>query len=480
MGKAKGILLTGVTGFLGEHLLRDLSAAGRLLVLLVRDGGQCTADERVQALVQAWKQTPCAEIVVLAGDVRVSNLGLTATDRAWVARKCSCTVHAAASIAFHVSANGDPWATNVDGTARLLDFCTSAGIQEFHHVSTAFVCGDRCGPILESDLECGQGFHNDYERSKFEAERRVRTARSVQATVYRPSVIVGDSRTGKATSFPGFYRFPEVADRLATALGGTQRRVLPLRVPLDGEELRNLVPVDWVAGAIVEVIETPQLHGRTYHLVARQPVPARWIKEAAEEVLRIDGVSFAGRAAIPDPSGLEELFLSRLREYEPYLYSDPEFDCRNTLAALPHLPAPLMDRECLARLIRFARAANWGKTPRRRQLADSSRCAHYIEEFFPQASRRSTLASLPLDVTVRLEIAEAGCWHCRWAAGELASIRRDGEEPAAVTYRMDVATFENVVQGRVSPHDAFLAHDIEIAGDIEKGLKLAVLFGHFV
>jgi thioester reductase-like protein len=515
MGKADGILLTGATGFLGRYLLHGLSASGRLVAVVARDSPSATAEERVRALIGSWKQTHLPQLVVLTGDLLTPNLGLSPSDRGWLARNCTQVVHGAASVAFRSTANGDPWATNADGTGRLLEWCASVGIREFHHISTAFVCGDRAGPILEDELDCRQGFHNAYERSKFEAERLVRNAGNLRATIYRPSVIVGDSRTGATSSFQGFYRFPEAADRLAKtdAMG---RRWLRLRLPLDGNEPRNLVPVDWVARAVAHVVGTPALHGYTYHLTAAKPVTVTTVKAAVEDALKIKGVSFAGHGAVSDPSALEELFLSSLRDYEPYLYGDPEFDCRNTRTAMPSLPAPVMDRACLARLVRFAKSADWGRRLRTNRFQHSPlspcspvereqgachhsegpplpsplgnrgrgapepfRCTHYIETFFPQAARRSTLASLSIDVGVRLEIVEEGSWHLRWMDGELTIVRRNSHEPADVTYRLDSATFENVISGRISAHEAFMARDIEILGDIEKGLKLAVLFGRF-
>src|SRR5262249_11642230 len=147
-------------------------------------------------------------------------------DRNWIARHCTRVVHAAADVSLRRSPGGDPWTTNVDGTQRLLDLCAALGVGELHHVSTAFVCGERAGPIREDELDRGQAFHNDYERSKFEAERRVRASQGLRATVYRPSVIVGDSVTGYTSSYHGFFRFLELGDRLAVPRPG--RRTLPL------------------------------------------------------------------------------------------------------------------------------------------------------------------------------------------------------------------------------------------------------------
>src|SRR6516162_4361972 len=247
MGKRDGVLLTGATGFLGGYLLRELAATGQLVVVLARDAGTTSAEERVRGLISTWNSKHSPQIVVLAGDVRTPHLGLSPAERHWVARNCTRVVHSAASVAFQSSSNGDPWTTNVEGTARVLDLCRSLGISEMHHLSTAFVCGDSCGRILEAELERGQGFHNDYERSKYEAELSVRSARGLRATIYRPSVIVGDGQTGATGSHHGFYRFLEAADRLATRIEGESRRSLPLRLPLDGEEQHHLVCVDWVA-----------------------------------------------------------------------------------------------------------------------------------------------------------------------------------------------------------------------------------------
>ena len=109
--------------------------------------------------------------------------------------------------------------TNVGGTAALLDLCRRIGLPRFHLVSTAFVCGRCRGRICEEDLDLGQEFHNPYEQSKFEAERLVRQADGIEPTIYRPAVIVGDSRTGQTSTFTGLYRVLEMAVRLAEPPG---------------------------------------------------------------------------------------------------------------------------------------------------------------------------------------------------------------------------------------------------------------------
>jgi nucleoside-diphosphate-sugar epimerase len=491
MSDSGTILLTGATGFLGRYLLRELLTSGRRVAVLARDARSTPAAERVRELTSTWADELGARLpgpIVLTGDVRDPGLGLQAAERAWLARHCRAVLHAAADVALRRAPGSDPWATNVEGTEHVLALCSAVGIPEVHHVSTAFVCGDRPGPVGEDELGCGQGFHNDYEASKFQAERRVRAARGIRATVYRPSVIVGDSRTGFTTSYHGFYRFLELAARLASppstpAASAEGWRSLPLRLPFTGDEPHNLVPVDWVARAVVRIVGRPGSHGRTYHLVATTPVRVREVKDVAGELLRIDGARWGPGGVPGDRSPLEELFLGQLREYWPYLGGDPAFDCRNTRAALPDLPAPRLDRDVLARLIRFAVADRWGRArarkPGPRGLID---CRRYVEEFFPEAVPRSSLARLPIAVTVGLHVhgAGGGRWWFRCGGGRVLEVRRGTERGAEVVYRMDGPTFEAVVTGRQTPQDAFLARRIEIEGDVEKALKLAVLFGHFV
>jgi nucleoside-diphosphate-sugar epimerase len=213
--------------------------------------------------------------------------------------------------------------------------------------------------------------------------------------VYRPTVIVGDSRTGHTTSYHGVYRFLELANRLAQPSGEPGRRWLPLRLPFEGHEPRNFVPVDWVAQAITRIVARPTLHGRTYHLATPNPITVQDIKDVAAEELGIAGVELVGR--VPNPSALERAFLDGLQEYWPYLGSDPAFDCRNTRAALPELPAPRVDGELFRRLIQFAIKDNWGRGLRGRPLHRSFESGEFVERYSPEIIGRGPLAPFSVE-----------------------------------------------------------------------------------
>jgi thioester reductase-like protein len=477
MSRAPAVLLTGATGFLGRYLLRDLLACGRRVAVLVRDSADRPAAARIDRLLPAGLPRP----VVIAGDLTLGGLGLDGGDRRWLARHCRAVLHAAASLSFRATPDGEPWATNVRGTEALLRLARAVGMAEWHHVSTVFVCGRRPGLVSEEGADGGHGFRNAYEQSKCEAERRARAADGMRVTIYRPSVIVGDYRTGYTSSYTGLYRFFELAARLAGA-----RRRLPLRLPLSGDEPVNLVTVDWVSRAIVALMRRPAWHGRTFHLVSRSPTPSRLIHEVAAEELGLDDVSLVGAGGAVDPTPLEAMFFEGLQEYWPYLGGSPEFCDQSTATALPDLPPPPVDEPVLRRLIRFAVARRWGR--HRAPIAEpdaavNSAWARYIETTFPRQARRSGLArAVGLDIVVGFDVRGpgGGQWSCRWERGEFRYVRRGLEEGAAVVYHTSPATFEAVIAGRQSPQQAFFEQQVAITGDLELALKLAVLLEQFL
>ncbi len=402
------LFLTGGTGLLGAYLIRDILKAGGNLALLVRSTRKQPAQARVESLMARWEAEDGCEYprpVVLPGDLTAENLGLDASARRWVARNCDAVMHNAASLTFHaLGPNDEPWKSNLHGTRRVLDLCRETGIRNFHHVSTAYVCGQRMGRILESELDVGQSHGNDYEVSKFRAELMVRDSDFLDnPTFHRPGIILGDSKTGYTSTFYGFYVPLKLLSSLLTKAAGvaSNREELVATVRYTGKRLteilnlsdqagKNYVPVDWVSEVMAQIALTPELHGKTYHLTPDEPVNLKLTREATEATFE-KYTELAERKTYHAAEALdfEQFFIEGMKVYAAYWRDDPTFDTTNTRAAAPHLPCPVMDTAFFKRICQFAIETNFGRRPVR--VPDSARqqCA---EEGTPQLRIHSTSA----------------------------------------------------------------------------------------
>ncbi len=139
-----------------------------------------------------------------------------------------------------------------------------------HHVSSIAVAGDFAGAYTEDDFDVGQQLPSAYHRMKFEAESLVRSTPGLRYRVYRPAVVVGDSRTGEMDKVDGPYYFFGVLARLAVLPSLT-----PILLPDTGRT--NIVPVDYVVDALVALMHTDGQDGRTFHLTAPKTIGLRGI-----------------------------------------------------------------------------------------------------------------------------------------------------------------------------------------------------------
>ncbi len=357
-------LLTGATGLLGRYLVRDLILEDVPLAVLVRGSRKHSPQQRVESQIRTWENKLGKALErphVLEGDISQPGLGLSKEDAAWIADNCGHLIHNAASLQFvSTSRESEPWRSNVQGMRYVLDFCDTAGIGQFHHVSTSYVCGLRQGRVTESELDEGQEWGNDYERSKVEAEKLVREAGfSNPPTIFRPAIIVGDSRTGWSTTFHNFYVILQIADTLVRQQGERDAtgltNVSEVEINVDGTERKNFVPVDWVSAVMSHVLTHPELHGETYHLTPRCPITTRQIRDAIEAATSVYGLGFYGAGETREtPSEFEELFHEHMRVYDSYWRDDPIFDAAHTRNAAPHLPCPHIDLAMLNHLSRVA------------------------------------------------------------------------------------------------------------------------------
>ena len=203
-------------------------------------------------------------IRAVTGDLAEPYLGLDAAQRDALRGNVDHFFHLAAI--YDMTADETANALhNVAGTQHAIDLANDLEAGIFHHASSIAVAGSFEGHFTEDMFDEGQSLPSPYHRTKFESEKLVRTRVNGAWRVYRPSIVVGDSRTGEMDKIDGPYYFFKAIQKA--------RHALPEWFPLVGLEVgwTNIVPVDFVAAAIDHIAHEPDLDGQAFHLVNPRP-----------------------------------------------------------------------------------------------------------------------------------------------------------------------------------------------------------------
>ena len=466
-------LLTGATGLLGNYLLRDLLRRDVPVAVLARPNRKQTGRQRIEAALCAWdaeEGRPLPRPVVLEGDISQPDLGLDAVNIRWAAEYCSAVIQNAASLTFHsTSQEGEPWRSNIGGTRNVLDFCRNIGIRKFHHVSTAYVAGLRQGKVLETELDVGQEFSNDYECSKLQSETMVREADFLdEPTVFRPGLIIGDSQTGMTTTYHGYYAALQLVHTIVrsmptneTGLVGGERT----RLTLSGNETKYLVPVDWVSAVMAHVITHAKWHGKTYHLTPKHPVTVRLIRDVLEQSAGFYGATFCGAGERPDgASESEMLFYEHIRVYNSYWKMDPGFDTSNTELAAPHLPCPHVDRDLLVKLSRIAIDSGF-PTPSKKPVDPEFDAESQLQPLIDQAG--GGVLGDDDERLLGLEIVGhgGGQWQLVVRGDELIGVETGIHADRLATCHIDIGTYAELVNGHTTWQTALQSGSARLNGN---------------
>jgi NAD(P)-dependent dehydrogenase (short-subunit alcohol dehydrogenase family) len=334
--------VTGATGFIGRHLVERLLARDGEIYVLVREASQ----DRLNQLIDRWGPEAQSRVHPVLGDLSQPRLGVSDDDLAQL-REASIDHF------FHLAAVYDMTAddernriANVDGTRNAVALANELRVGCFHHTSSIAAAGMHKGLFREDMFDEGQKLEHPYHRTKFEAEKIARTQTTVPWRIYRPAIVVGDSRTGEMDKIDGPYYF-FTAIKMA-------RHYLPGWFPLVGPELgyTNIVPVDYVAAAMDHIAHQPGLDGQAFHLTnpksqrsgevmntiaAAAHAPQMSVRIDARLLKALPKGTIGMLMALPAAKGVRKAVLADFGipdEVLGYIGLTAEFDTRDTERAL--------------------------------------------------------------------------------------------------------------------------------------------------
>ncbi len=489
-GKPFEVFLTGATGFLGHYMLAELLAHPHVRCrVLLRSPVSKSSARLTRLLGEIGLNLPS---LIVEGRVAIVEGALPDSLRPADISGVDLILHAAGNTTFHANGSGEPAKTNIDGTRAILDAAASAGIPRFVFVSTAYVCGEQVGHQLEVFRPTIPQLRNDYEQSKWRAEQLVWDwgQRSGMATICRPSILFGDSRTGRASAMKGLYLVAKATEILARAMDDSRemdRHHISLRILGRSDATCNVVPIDWAARQIAEIALEPATESSVHHITNPDPPTHQEVKGWLEDYFDIAGGRFSDATwPLTDANHYEDLFYSLGNICLDYFRDGLTFESQCAAKLSPG--RRLIDGSSFARCLKYAQATHWCRTPSGEKdihpPSDSFDPTWYFEHFLPEAVPRSVVAKVEeLTAIVQYTITGSigGSWISRFDRGRL-------EETNAVPttlkpefeYRLSYEDLVDVVACRKPLQDVFFHGSAEMFGDVERALKMVPIIGEFL
>jgi nucleoside-diphosphate-sugar epimerase len=384
-GKNKPLIaLTGATGFLGSHIMAALLRKGYAVIVLGRSAKSETLEQRVTRLL-GWfgMEESVGRPETVDIDFRKPRLGIPEPQYRELCARIDQIIHCASDTNFSERKRDLVFEANVSGLQGILEMAARSRLANFHYISTAYVAGVD-DTLCRETLSEASVFVNVYEESKARAEKIIAAhcaENSIPLTINRPSVVYGDSRTGRSLKFSALY-FPikslqhikeiylndirlhegKRSREGGIALDSQGRLNLPLRMVLPRKGSINLIPVDYFAATTMAIVENSPAGG-IFHLTNASPMKPETLAAYAERFMNVRGLEIAyGRAGdLVLRNAAEELFDCFIEPYRPYFSDTRVFQRTHTDAVSGGIQPPEFTYEIFERCMEFAVQVQWGK-----------------------------------------------------------------------------------------------------------------------
>jgi nucleoside-diphosphate-sugar epimerase len=376
------IALTGATGFLGSHLMAAMLSKGYNIIVFGRSAKNESLEERISRLLQWFGIDSSDQVTCIDADLSQDNLGISTGEYSRLCSVVDSVIHCASDTSFSESKREKVMAANINNLKGILEFSKNAHVSFFHYISTAYVAGTGV-TYCEETLSSVKTFTNVYEESKAEAEKiisRFCEKNSISLSIIRPSIVYGDSQSGRSLKFNALY-FPvrsaqAIRDIYLNDLlnnGGLKAAkngifidkegylFLPLKIYLPHEGDINIIPVDYFVNTTIKIIENCSNNG-IYHLTNPFRTTMKIVAKYYEQLMKVRGVEII-YGPMPDDllrNPAEELFDRFIEPYRPYLSDNRVFDRTNTILATDNLIPPEFTYDIFKTCMEYAIKVNWG------------------------------------------------------------------------------------------------------------------------
>jgi thioester reductase-like protein len=359
------IFLTGSTGYIGAHvaanLLRDYGAP---LNLLVRARAPQEAEDRLWRALQlhldfkTFYELLQTRVRLFSGDLTSDRFGLSSEDYDRLVHTTDSVIHCAASL--NRKSEKSCLNVNLRGTLEVIKLALQVdhyhGLRRFSHVSTVAVAGKRQDEVVseENAIDWNRSDYDPYARTKKFCEHMIRQLLpEVPKTIFRPSIVLGDSRRAQTTQFDMVRAFVFLAG-------------LPV-LPLRAKDRVDIVNVDFVADAIAALHVKERTQYDTYHLSSgRESQTFRQITESLAAAQNRHGPVYLPFLTKPFGTGVNLLSTRKnaighgaalMKVFMPYLTFNTVFDNTRVTTELGRKPVPFSQYSYP--LLKFSRETNF-------------------------------------------------------------------------------------------------------------------------